>query len=497
MTKHDGMGLGTVYAMLASLAFVISGYFTNVWLARYLGPEIFGLFGVLMSLYVINRALLNTGIPAATSKFIAGHKGMEAAIIRAGFKLQIFVSILFMVGYIVFSGVLASYLKDGSLRPYIIILGAIIVPLSILYFYFSGYLNGLRRFRQESITKMIFAVSRAVFILFFVFLGWGLLGAVLGFAASTLVTLFVGIWWFKFDIVGMGSGEAKEEPTQRSFPWKRISIFSVPIALCSLGVTFIRNGNTLFLKALLQDNACVGFYAAALTLSDVPYLIFSALTFTITPSISKAVSEQNSSLVRKYITQSFRYLLLGLLPITALIAGTSTSLVSSIYSPMYQPAGAPLPVLVLSSMFLIIFVTMTAIISGSGKPSVSMAITLLGAAGLVVLSYLLIPEYGMMGAALSSALVSLVLVLMGYVYLHRVFEIVHSFASWLRMFLCSLLLWWLSLHLVMENSFQLGAYYLALLALYFLLLFLFGEFTSGDVLFFRGIFRKMVLKNKA
>ena len=88
-TQKSSMGVGTFYLMAAELAFILSNYGIHVWLARYLGPEAYGIFGVLSSLFLINQAFLNAGIPKAVSKFIAESKGAIKQIFRTSFRLQL------------------------------------------------------------------------------------------------------------------------------------------------------------------------------------------------------------------------------------------------------------------------------------------------------------------------------------------------------------------------------------------------------------------------
>ena len=106
------MGIGTAYLIAAQLTFVFSNYFLHIGLARYLGPALYGIFGVIISIYTINRALLNTGIPRAVSKLIAESKKNVKAIIKSSFKIQIILSIIMALFYVFFAKFLAKILND-------------------------------------------------------------------------------------------------------------------------------------------------------------------------------------------------------------------------------------------------------------------------------------------------------------------------------------------------------------------------------------------------
>jgi len=72
MTKV--MGMGTVYLILAGMATLGANFFLHVFLAHKLSPELYGIFGVLISVYMILGTFLSTGMTSAVSKFIAEKK---------------------------------------------------------------------------------------------------------------------------------------------------------------------------------------------------------------------------------------------------------------------------------------------------------------------------------------------------------------------------------------------------------------------------------------
>ena len=70
----QSVGKGTIYLMFSEFIALLASYGVQVWVAHYLGASAYGIFGVITALYLINRAFLNTGIPRATSKFVAEGK---------------------------------------------------------------------------------------------------------------------------------------------------------------------------------------------------------------------------------------------------------------------------------------------------------------------------------------------------------------------------------------------------------------------------------------
>jgi len=270
------MGIGTAFVMISSIVNVATSYIINVGLARYLGAALFGVVGVITSLYQINRAVLHAGIPKAMSKYLPEPNRDEGSIIKAAFKLHMIMTAFMVLFYMIFSKQIAALLNDDSLRIYIFYIGIIVIPLSLFYFYVDGYLNGLRWFRREAIATMISSLFRLLFIFLFVFIGLEVFGVLWGYFTSLAVSIFISVLLF-----GVPSFMAKE-----NFPKKKLILFALPIVASSLSLIFMRNLDTLLVKSLLRDNSLVGYYTAAMTISNIPYIIFSTLALTLLPSIS-------------------------------------------------------------------------------------------------------------------------------------------------------------------------------------------------------------------
>ncbi|MBU1704938.1 MAG: oligosaccharide flippase family protein [Nanoarchaeota archaeon] len=472
------MGSGTVYLMIAELAAIASNYLVHIGLARYLGKETYGIFGIIMSLYLINRAFLNTGVPRAVSKFLSETKANIPAVFQSSFRLQLILATLFAGLYIIFSKPLALILNDIALVPYILILGVMVIPLSILALYLSGYMNGLRMFKQQSIIKVVYPILRIIFTLILVLLGLKIYGAMFGYLLGTIVSVFIAKPMIK-----------KIGKSKQVFSHWKILKFSVPLTIAALGLTFSRNINVLFIKAILSDNALAGLYTSAATLSNIPYLVFAALPLTLMPSISKSLSAANFKLTRKYINESMRYIFLFLAPITVMVSLTSSQLISLLYSSSYESGGPVLSVLIFSSTFLAIFAVLVAVITGSGKPKIEMYITLLLVIAITILNLALIPIFGILGAALASLYTSLLALTIAAAYVLIKFKALISFTSFTKIILATLIVFFVAFFWHYSGLFLL-VNYLVYLIIYFIVLLCLGELKEDDLKLLTGLIKK-------
>ena len=88
--RQGAMGKGTMHQMIARMAFIVSGYAINIAMVYLLGdPVSYGLLGIVINMTNIARVLVSTGLPQATSKFIADNDDdLTYPILRTSMKLQ-------------------------------------------------------------------------------------------------------------------------------------------------------------------------------------------------------------------------------------------------------------------------------------------------------------------------------------------------------------------------------------------------------------------------
>lgn len=480
------MGIGTFYLMVAGVITLGANFFLHIFLAHYLTPELYGIFGILMSFYMINSTFLSTGVVNAVSKFISEAKFSYSLIFNASLKIQLIFSAVFTGLYFIFAGKIAALFGEPSLKNYLLVLTLMIIPFTLLSLYWNGYLNGLRLFKKQALISILHPTLKSLFACFLVFLGFKLYGVLVGLLLSILISLAVCIFFIKIKTKSIDLS-SKDIFNQKKC-LRKLFYFSLPLMISSLIFTLLRNVNLLFIKYLLKDNFLVAIYTAANTFANVPILIFTALFFTLIPSVSNSLSAQNYPLARKYVSSSFRYLLLLLFPLAALVVPTSTQLVTLFYPLGYASAGNVLSILIISSILLVIMTSLMGVIIGLGKPKAELFIGIILLLLLSLLNMFLIPKFKLMGAAYSILITMFFAALISGVYVYKKLSFSLPFSSILNITLASIFIF--SIGLVWKSSgFLLLVQYSILILIYLMILFLFKEFNPEDYDFIKRIFK--------
>jgi len=423
------MGKNTLDMILAQILFIASGYGIHIGIGRMLGPKPYGEFGVIMSLVTVLEIFLAAGMSDSVTKFTAEFPGQWRSIKRQGLKVEaiagglVFLSVFFM------AKPLAAALHNMDLVLPLRI-SAFFIPLMALYSVYMGSLGGQGQFGKRAAAMSVQSLTKVGAVFAFILLGFGIPGAVGAYVLSYGLALLAA------------SCLSRKGPTKSAeFSTARLVSFAVPIIIYSGAVALLMNLDMLFVKSLIHDGASAGFYTAAVALTRAPYQIFYAFAITMLPAISRTASGQNLVRGSEYVCRAVKAILVLLAPVAFFVAGSAKEILRFIYSSRYLPAAPPLGILILGITLLSLFSLLAAVITGSGRPKIPMAI----ACSLVpldaVLNLCLIPRFGLAGAAAGTTIACLAGLIAAALYVQKKFKGLMSFGIAVKILLSALLLY--------------------------------------------------------
>jgi stage V sporulation protein B len=373
-----------------------SGAVIMLALPRYLSATEFGDYKIVIALVSILNAVVVTGAVQAVSKFVAAHADRADAIKFKALQMQGLVGGAAAVGVALAAPAVATWYEDPALAGYLR-LAALITAAYAFYAVFVGVLNGRKLFLQQAAVDSLYSTAKLLLICGAAVAGLGVAGAISGFALAALIVLVVAA-----AIVGP-RGSAANSPVS----FKELLGFQSALIVFLLANQLLMRIDLLLVKKLVADDAeaasaAAGVYAAAL---DFAYLIFQlviSLTFIVFPLVSEAVARADVAEARTYIGQSLRAAMLASALPAAMFAANAEETLRLVYPPPYA-AGAPALGLLAPAMFGFAVITVaTAALSSGGTPWVSVLLGTGTCAVAAALDYLLIPEYGLGGAAFAT-----------------------------------------------------------------------------------------------
>jgi len=449
---------------MAQLVFMASGYLIHFGLGRMLGPELYGVYGVMLSLITITTIVLTSGIPQAVSKYVSEGKDPEA-VRKTALKIQMVFAGIFFIAYLLLADYIALGLNDSSLVWLVRLTSIVLIPYAF-YSIYQGYLNGLKKFGSQAKLTVLYSLAKVAGVFAFVLIGLKVAGAIIGFATASL-------------IAGLAAFALFRKSSKNNFESKKLISFAIPVSIIALATTAITSIDVLAVKAF-TTSIDTGYYAAASVISKVILVLVAPMTVTLFPSISTSISKNYIRLTRAYITKSIRYTLMFLAPIAVLFFSTSSELISLIYTSSFIQGGEALQILAVGITLFSLFSILSAIISGSGKPHITMLILLSAVTLDIILNILLVPNIGITGAAWATTLSSLVAFMLSGIYVAKRFRVLADFKSVIRIGLASAITFYASSFINFSGIFLI-AEYIILGGIYFAVLFILREINKEDI----------------
>lgn len=455
---------GTLYISISSLIFVIAGYLTNVLLGRLLGPFSYGIYGVIITLMTAINLTQTAGLPQAVAKFVAEDESKSESILKSGLIVQSISTLLAALAFFFLAVPIADVLHDLQLVPYIQT-SAAVFPFYGIYSIYLNYYNGLHLFKTQAMMNIVYSIAKLISVVILVYF-FHVYGAIWGFIISPFIVL---LFWFHFP-----------KNVSSHFSIKKLLLFSLPLIAFAICSNLLQSVDLFFVKALLHSNVRTGYYTANQNIAELPFYGVVALASVLFPSISRSVSQNLHDETKKLITTALRFSFLIMTPSILLISATSHQALAFLYSQAYAPGGDALSILVIGSGFFTIFIILSTIISSSGRPGTSALLAFLGVVLSSILCMILIPLYGLNGAALSTTIASFIAVSIAAIVVNRNFSVLLNVSSVGKIILASFLVYMMAKALSVPLL-LLPFWYIILFGIYILLLKFMKEITKDDI----------------
>lgn len=414
---------GTIAIFVAKIVFMAAGYALVIGLTRSLTQEEFGDYSVVFgAVALINMVVIN-GTLQTVSRFVAAHPERAPDVRRRAFRYQAAFATLIIGAVVLGADLISAALRDAALAP---LLRAAMVITAIYAFYAInvGSLNGEKRFTSQAALDISFSVFKVGLILLATALGYGLYGVVAGFAGAAALVL-VG----SFSLTGLpragsrSASEASDGLSAKDFIRFAFSVMGVALLL-----NCVMQADLFLLKALSpidEADATAGLYGAAQQLARIPYYLMVTASLVLFPVVASLDGKTEAARARRADTVSQAFtgilgLVVGMAAVTAPISGR---VLRVIYPAAYVDAAPAFPWLVTALVVLTLVNVGITMISGAGRPGVSVAILVATLVVQVVAAALLIPSFGLAGAALATLLAAVASLALCVVMLRRLLSL--------------------------------------------------------------------------
>ena len=393
VTAFFAVAGGSVFSSLVSAV-------TTPIIVRILGANEYGQYATLMAVFSLLMILTSSGLTSGVSKFLAENRDLSRWKNHVfGFYLRISVVfgllaalILLLISY---SG-LVAWLFGSDYVIYFYFLSGVAV-IEQLREYFRRTLMGLKLEHLSETYKGVYTVLYRTTAVVLVFFGWGVLGML---ASHLLAGSFMLIIAFIF-ISRWLSFSAVLERTPENFPREELLSFSWQSIIFTLFVYSFYYIDVVMLSAF-RTNTEVGYYRAALVLTSFLLIVPTALKSILLQSTADLWRKERKARISDLAARLTRYTVLFMALLITGLGVLASTFVPLYFGHEYEPSVEPLLLLLPGTLAFAVALPLLTISQAKGEMTVLVRVT--GAAALCnfLLNVLLIPIYGVAGAAVAS-----------------------------------------------------------------------------------------------
>jgi O-antigen/teichoic acid export membrane protein len=405
LARHSAIyGIGGLVSRL--LAVVLLPLYTH-----YLPPDAYGRVEIVVAATAVAAIVLQLGIANAFFRFYfdTTDPARRLVVVRTAFWFTMAMSTLGLVLVVAFATPIGHVLQLGH-DPALVRAGAVGLWAQTNY----QQLTALFRVEERSVAYAIASVANvlitvAAMVLFVAVFRWGAVGLVVGNFVGTLC-VYVVLVGYRSEQLGLQFDRGLLRSMQR------FGLPLVPSALALWTITFV---DRLFVGHY-NGTAEVGVYSAAIKVASVVTFVMLAFR-TAWPAFAYSIEDDREA--RRTYAFVLTYLLALASWLSLALGALAPWLVALLTDPGYQRADKGVALLAFAFS---VYAGYTVLAIGSGRArrtQLNWVVTGIGAAANVGLNFWLIPRYGMVGAAISTAAAYVVLFLGMILYAQSVYPV--------------------------------------------------------------------------
>ncbi|MCF6297790.1 MAG: flippase [Flavobacteriaceae bacterium] len=404
--------LGGALTFVFKIIGLILAYLVLIIITKKFGSEAFGRYSIVITVAQIIVIIFTFGFPSVLIKLLNDKNHFDEKlksdflikIIRVTFISSLFVSISL---YFISDIISINVFNDNLLSQYFKLLSLFIVPL-MLHEVLLNYFRGLNDFKKYNI--FLFVLPPLFFIIIFYLLNLNQYHEITtiksyGFGIS-LVFVIEFILYKQLKFSNLKKCDAK-----------KIFKLSFPMMI-SGAILFLLNWTDVFMLGAMVTSKEVGIYNLAFKIASVGLLIIIVINVVIGSKISELYNKNDLAALKNTINKSTQLITVLTVPLIFLIIYFSEEILG-FFGDDFIEGKITLILLSLGVLINAISGNVDQVLNMTNNQSVMKNITIFTLFVNVILNLILIPIYGMNGAAFASLISNIFLNLVSIYFIKK------------------------------------------------------------------------------
>jgi len=357
----------------------------------------------ILNIALIGPNLISTlkdfGIDQATIKYTTQYRTENDVeklknIITAGIVSEVLLGIVFTVISLILSGFMANILERPTIVPLIQIASFTILADALLKVTRSVFI-GYDKMNIHSVTLIFHSILKTGLMILLVTLRYGAYGATIGNAVSYLSAGLVSIALLYLIVIK--KLHTQKGQLQLVSTLKAMLNFGLPLSI-SVMLAGVLSQFYSFLLAIYTTDLLYSNYQISLNFAILVSIFATSVTTVMFPTFSKLKAHEDPKTVRNVFQYSVKYASLLIVPLTFAVMALSQPGVETLFQNKFEYAPFFLSLYATSFLYSVVGnLSVGELIKSQGKTQVNMRLMILSFIVGIVLSVVLIPQFGVLG----------------------------------------------------------------------------------------------------
>lgn len=397
---------GAGFFMIGIFASKLITYFYRLFIARYFGAEDFGIFSLGLAVAGIFLMAASLGLPNAVLRNVAYYESknqpekLRGTLIFSYLGIGIFSLIIVAILLIASGPIAIGIFHNEELIPVIRIM-AISIPFMGLLTINAQAFGGFRNAKFKIFTeKIVLNVLSLILVIAFGLLGYGVMGIAISYTLAVFFTFIISLYLLESKVYPFITSKLKIQVSDLQV--RETLSFSLPLVFAGFASTIIQWTDTLMIGFFINATE-VGIYNVVLATGFLLTAIAPALGTLLLPVMSDIYARKNKGELKGISKTVTKWIFYFNFPVFLIIMVFPTKLLALLFGTEYAPGHTALIILAVGFMISSLILVESNILILLKKTKITMGITSIAGLINIILNYILIPLYGINGAALASA----------------------------------------------------------------------------------------------
>ena len=418
---------GTIWSLIGKITFNMISFFYVILVARAVSQDDLGLFYLSLSIVTLLMVFENFGLNSSLIRYVPYFEGRNEikkikVLLKSSYLIS-FISALLLVILLWWASETIGEIYQNPRLPEALRMLSAVFLLNNFFKVNTAYLRSRADIKAMQINTNLqnFLKLILTFALFYVY-GASTLTLVAGILLSYLFATL-------FSFVNVSTRLTDLPKADEAIPTKQLFLEIIPFGLMlsfmnSLG-TFLLSADSAILGYFTEyamATTIVAIYSVAALLAMVTYLFPSSIASIFLPVMSRLYGKNDLEGMRKVTETAQRWSLFITVPIASIFIAFSGEMLETFYGAAYVGGATVMSIYVFAVLIMSIPSVLSLALTSMKIVKLQLKVLLALSFMQIALDILLIPAYGMVGAAISFFARCIVMLIIFCYYAKKIFD---------------------------------------------------------------------------